>query len=191
MKEIILASTSPRRKELLSMLPITFKIESKNVDERLKEDLSAVENVMDIATRKAEGIAIENEDHLVIGCDTIVVLDTKILGKPKNEEEAFQMLKRLSGKMHSVYTGVSLIHKKQKINRTFYVETKVYMKVLMDEEILSYVATGDCLDKAGAYGIQTRGGLLIEKIEGDYFNVVGLPISKLYDNLKAIGAISF
>ncbi|MGL6174010.1 MAG: Maf family protein [Cellulosilyticaceae bacterium] len=191
MQEIILASTSPRRKELLGMLPITFRIESRNVDESLKKELSAIDNVMDIATRKAEIISKENKEQLVIGCDTIVVLANKILGKPKDEEDAYKMLKSLSGNMHSVYTGVSLMCEKQKLSKVFYVETKVYMKVLTDEEIWRYIATGDCLDKAGAYGIQTRGALLIDKIDGDYFNVVGLPISKLYESLKEIGAISF
>lgn len=191
MKDIILASASPRRKELLSLLPIAFRIISKNTDEVLDERLTPVQNVMEIAARKAKVVANEHEQSLVIGCDTIVVFNEQILGKPKDKEEAFKMLTQLAGKAHKVFTGVSLQNKLSGLSLNFYEETTVYMKDLSDKEIWDYIATGDPMDKAGSYGIQTQGALFIEKIEGDYFNVVGLPISKLYENLKQIKAISF
>lgn len=191
MTNIILASASPRRKELLSLLPITFEIISKETDETLDTRLTPVENVMKIAAQKAEAVASEYKESLVIGCDTIVVVDTQILGKPKDKEEAYKMLAGLAGRTHKVFTGVSLQNKSIGLEESFYEETIVYMKSLSDKEIWDYIATGDPMDKAGSYGIQTKGALFVEKIEGDYFNVVGLPISKLYEKLKQIKAISF
>lgn len=191
MTDIILASTSPRRKELLSLLSIEFRIISKNTDETLDNDLTPIENVMKIAAQKAEAVANNYHESLIIGCDTIVVLDKQILGKPRDKEDAYRMLKSLSGRAHKVYTGVSLQNKSKELWMSFYEETTVYMKVLSDKEIWNYIATGDPMDKAGSYGIQTQGALFIEKIEGDYFNVVGLPISTLYEKFKEIKAISF
>ena len=126
----------------------------------------------------------KNDSDIIIGADTVVALDGKILGKPKNDENAREMLKFLSGKAHSVFTGVTLI--KGDITRSFAVETKVKFFDLTDEEIDEYIKTGEPADKAGAYGIQGYGSLLVEKIDGDYFNVVGLPVSKLARELLAI-----
>lgn len=190
MNKIILASASPRRKELMGLLPLTFEIITKNIAEELDETLSPVENVMSLAVQKAKAVAQDYPERLVIGCDTIVVLDGQILGKPKDKEQAYDMLNSLSSRIHQVYTGVSIQCERQEIFESFYVETKVHMKAISDKEIYCYIATGDPMDKAGAYGIQTQGALLIDKIEGDYFNVVGLPISRLYEELKKIGAIS-
>ncbi|MEG0012709.1 MAG: Maf family protein [Cellulosilyticaceae bacterium] len=191
MINIILASASPRRKELLSLLPITFEIISKETDETMDTRLTPVENVMKIAAQKAETVAREYEESLVIGCDTIVVVDKQILGKPKDKEEAYRMLVGLAGRTHKVFTGISLQNKSTGLAESFYEETTVFMKNSSDKEIWEYIGTGDPMDKAGSYGIQTQGALFVEKIEGDYFNVVGLPVSKLYEKLKQIKAISF
>lgn len=172
---LILASKSPRRRELLSLITTDFEIKSADVDETLPEGISPQEAVLHLSKIKAE--PFNNGIDTVIGADTVVAVDGKILGKPADRQQAAEMLKSLSGKYHSVFTGVTVIKPEQSV--TFSVETKVKFYDLSDEEIYSYVATGECDDKAGAYGIQGKGSLLVEKIDGDYFNVVGLPISKL------------
>lgn len=172
---LILASKSPRRRELLSLITADFEIKSADVDETLPEGISPQEAVLHLSKIKAE--PFNNGIDTVIGADTVVAVDGKILGKPADRVQAAEMLKSLSGKYHSVFTGVTVIKPEQSV--TFSVETKVKFFDLSDEEIYSYIATGECDDKAGAYGIQGKGSLLVEKIDGDYFNVVGLPISKL------------
>lgn len=172
---LILASKSPRRRELLSLITTDFEIKSADVDETLPEGISPQEAVLHLSKIKAE--PFHNGEDIVIGADTVVAVDGKILGKPADRQQAAEMLKSLSGKYHSVFTGVTVIKPEQSV--TFSVETKVKFFDLSDDEIDSYVATGECDDKAGAYGIQGKGSLLVEKIDGDYFNVVGLPISKL------------
>lgn len=172
---LILASKSPRRRELLSLITTDFEIKSADVDETLPEGISPQEAVLHLSKIKAE--PFNNGIDTVIGADTVVAVDSKILGKPADRQQAAEMLKSLSGKYHSVFTGVTVIKPEQSV--TFSVETKVKFFDLSDEEIYSYIATGECDDKAGAYGIQGKGSLLVEKIDGDYFNVVGLPISKL------------
>lgn len=172
---LILASKSPRRRELLSLITTDFEIKSADVDETLPEGISLQEAVLHLSKIKAE--PFNNGIDTVIGADTVVAVDSKILGKPADRQQAVEMLKSLSGKCHSVFTGVTVIKPEQSV--TFSVETKVKFYDLSDEEIYSYIATGECDDKAGAYGIQGKGSLLVEKIDGDYFNVVGLPISKL------------
>lgn len=172
---LILASKSPRRRELLSLITTDFEIKSADVDETLPEGISPQEAVLHLSKIKAE--PFNNGIDTVIGADTVVAVDSKILGKPADRQQAAEMLKSLSGKYHSVFTGVTVIKPEQSV--TFSVETKVKFFDLTDDEIYSYVATGECDDKAGAYGIQGKGSLLVEKIDGDYFNVVGLPISKL------------
>lgn len=172
---LILASKSPRRRELLSLITTDFEIKSADVDETLPEGISPQEAVEYLSKIKAE--PFDNGIDTIIGADTVVAVDSKILGKPADRQQAAEMLKSLSGKYHSVFTGVTVIKPEQSV--TFSVETKVKFFDLSDEEIYSYVATGECDDKAGAYGIQGKGSLLVEKIDGDYFNVVGLPISKL------------
>lgn len=177
---IILASKSPRRKELLSFITTDFTVKSADVDETLPQGITPDKAVEYLSKIKAE--PLKNENDIVIGADTVVALDGKILGKPRDEADAFATLRMLSGREHSVFTGVSVI-KGEKIE-TFSVQTKVKMFELTDKEIEEYIATAEPFDKAGSYGIQGKGSLLVEKIDGDYFNVVGLPISRLNRVLK-------
>ncbi|MDD6658498.1 MAG: Maf family protein [Eubacteriales bacterium] len=177
---IILASKSPRRKELLSFITTDFAVKSADVDETLPQGITPDKAVEYLSKIKAE--PFKNENDIVIGADTVVALDGKILGKPMDYADAFATLKMLSGREHSVFTGVSVI--KGENIETFSVQTKVKMFELTDEEIEEYIATDEPFDKAGSYGIQGKGSLLVEKIDGDYFNVVGLPISRLNRVLK-------
>lgn len=177
---IILASKSPRRKELLSMCCEDFEIIPTDVDETLPENISPDKAVEYLSKIKAE--PLRNKNAVVIGSDTVVALGNLILGKPKDDSDAYNMLKMLSGKTHSVYTGVTLMNGEREV--TFHEKTDVTFYELTDEEIREYVASGECRDKAGAYGIQGLGGLLIERINGDYNNVVGLPVSRLNRELK-------
>lgn len=170
---LILASKSPRRKELLSLITENFVIKTANVDETLPRGITPDKAVEYLSKIKAEPFA--NGVDTVIGADTVVAVDGKILGKPANRQEAFDMLNTLSGKYHSVFTGVTVIKPEGSV--TFSAETRVKFFDLTDDEINAYIATGECDDKAGAYGIQGKGALLVEKIDGDYFNVVGLPVS--------------
>ena len=187
---IILASGSPRRKELMTLAELKFEIIPADCEEVIDTD-SAREAVQSLAHQKALWIAEkEKESHpadtLVIGADTVVALDDVILGKPADKEDAFRMLKTLSGREHEVYTGVSIISLDKSVDETFVACTKVKFYPLTDKEIEDYIATGEPLDKAGAYGIQGKGGLLVEGISGDYNNVVGLPISELLRKIKRI-----
>lgn len=183
--DIILASASPRRKELLSLLDIPFKVLVSDVDETLPDGLPPYFIAESLSLKKAAAVAANVTGHsLVIGADTIVVLDGKILGKPSDEDDAFSMLKELSGKWHSVISGVTVLDNKSAKSESFYVETKVKFSHLSDDEIREYIKTKEPNDKAGSYGIQGKGAKFIEKIEGDYFNVVGLPVQKLYSVLK-------
>lgn len=182
MEQIILASQSPRRKELFSLLPYSFEIDPSNAEELLNPKLSPVENVMELASIKAQERAKFHKNNITVGCDTIVVADDVILGKPKNHDDAVRMLKSLSARAHSVYTGVCIV--KGYEQSCFFEETKVFMRKISDEEIESYVKSGEPDDKAGAYAIQGGASLFITKIEGDYFNVVGLPVCRLYSELK-------
>ena len=177
---IILASKSPRRKELLSFITTDFAVKSADVDETLPQGITPDKAVEYLSKIKAE--PFKNENDIVIGADTVVALDGKILGKPRDDADAIATLKMLSGREHSVFTGVSVI--KGENIETFSVQTKVKMFELTDEEIEEYIATDEPFDKAGSYGIQGKGSLLVEKIDGDYFNVVGLPISRLNRVLK-------
>lgn len=170
---LILASKSPRRKELLGLITDNFVIKTADVDEALPKGITPDKAVEYLSKIKAEPFA--NGVDTVIGADTVVSVDGKILGKPADRQEAFEMLKALSGRYHSVFTGVTIIEPESTV--TFSVETRVKFFDLTDEEINTYIATGECDDKAGAYGIQGKGALLVEKIDGDYFNVVGLPVS--------------
>lgn len=185
MQNLILASSSPRRKELLENLRLTFTISSSEVDESFDPTLSPEDVVMDLAERKAKVIFKENPEAFVIGSDTIVVVDGQVLGKPTDDEDAKGMLKKLSGRKHEVYTGVSILSPTG-ISR-FYERTEVWFWELTDEEINFYVQSGEPLDKAGAYGIQQLGSMLVKKINGDYFAVMGLPVAKTYRELKRLG----
>ncbi len=182
---MILASASPRRRELLALAGYDFTVETAAVEETYDPALPPEQIVMHLAAAKSAPVAARHPDELVIGADTVVVLDEAILGKPHSTEEAKAMLRRLSGRVHQVYTGVCLRRGKTAV--CFHECTLVRFKVLTEEEIAAYVATGEPMDKAGAYGVQGRGCVLVEGIEGDYFNVVGLPVSRLYDEIKKLG----
>lgn len=185
MEKIILASKSPRRCELLQNIGLEFEIIPDDSPEIFRENLSPEELCMAIAKDKGDNVYRDNNlnEELVISADTIVVIDGTVLGKPKDRDDAHRMLKLLSGREHSVFTALYI--KKGEITSLTSTETKVRFKELTEEEILWYVSTGECDDKAGAYGIQNLGSLLIEGINGDYFNVVGLPICTLGNILKS------
>ena len=191
MEKIILASGSPRRKELLEQAGISFTIKVSEADETITKK-EPWEAVMELAARKARAVTesgLEEEDVIVIGADTVVAVDGKILGKPHSKEEAEEMLRLLSGRVHQVCTGVALLSRNQGSwrERTFYEETQVEMYPITEEEIREYVATGEPMDKAGAYGVQGKGALLVERLEGDFFNVMGLPVLRLSRMLEYFG----
>ncbi len=178
---IILASGSPRRKELLKIIFSDFEVKPSGADETLPENISPDRTSEFLAVKKAEFIK-RNPDDIVIGCDTTVVINNRILGKPKDSNDCKQMLEKLSGTVHYVYTGVSVISDSFKLSFTEKTEVEFYC--LSDEEINNYIQTGEPFDKAGGYGIQGKGSLLVKSIKGDYFNVVGLPLSRLNRKLK-------
>lgn len=185
MKKLILASNSPRRKLLLEQMNIPFTVFSSKVNEDYDETLSATEIVQVLAKRKAKAVLAEHSDAVVLGSDTIVVLNGQVLGKPKDKEEAKEMLSMLSGRTHSVLTGVAIVSADKEV--IFAIETFVEFYKLSDEEIDYYVSTNEPLDKAGAYGIQGIGAFLVKKIEGDFFSVVGLPIARTVRELASFG----
>lgn len=184
MDKLILASASPRRRELMSLLGIPFEIIVSNVAEVTDKHLSPEEMVKDLALQKAKAVINNLDQGVVIGADTIVVSAAKILGKPANEEEAYTMLKELSGQEHQVYTGIALVDKVSGRQEVAAEVTLVKFKELTDSEIRAYLATGEPFDKAGAYAIQGRAAVFIEGIKGDYYNVVGLPVYRLAQLLK-------
>ena len=181
---IILASNSPRRREILENAKVRFSVKGSHINEIIKDNESPEETVMRLAYEKALDISKDNKDALVIGADTIVVINDTILGKPKDEQQAYDMIKLLSGKTHYVITGFALINLSLEKKVIDYEISKVTFKELSNECIKDYIQTKESLDKAGAYGIQGYGALLVKNIEGDYFNIVGLPISKMSDCLK-------
>lgn len=183
MKEIILASSSPRRKELLSYIVDEFTIIPSNLEEIAYGTPS--EQTLKLAKDKAADIAKSYPDAVVIGADTLVAIGDRVLGKPKDEEDAAGMLKLLSGKTHEVYTGVAIVCDGNVLTEC--VVTEVTFDVMSDEEIDSYIETGEPMDKAGAYGIQGLSGKFIRGISGDYFNVMGLPQNTVYKMLKSTG----
>lgn len=185
MQTLILASSSPRRKELLQNLRLTFQISSSDVDESFDPGLTPSEVVMELAERKAKAVFRQYPDAYVIGSDTVVVADEQILGKPKNKAEAVQTLRMLSGRQHDVYTGVAILFSTGSVR--FFEKTEVSFWELTDEEINLYVESGEPFDKAGAYGIQGLGSMLVKKINGDYFAVVGLPVSRTVRELRNAG----
>ncbi len=181
---IILASASPRRKEILENTNVKFKIMSSMIEELTLDNESPCQMVMRLAFEKGMDVASRQKSNLVISADTIVVLDNNILGKPKDEIQAREMIKSLSGRSHQVITGISLINLDNNKKIIDYVISNVKFKSLSEQDINDYIATKESLDKAGAYGIQGYGALLVDEIQGDYFNIVGLPISRLSDLLK-------
>lgn len=184
--DIILASGSPRRKELLTQLGLSFRVLVSDADESVDKSLPPAEQVALISRRKAEAAAAEvDPDALVIAADTIVALEGRVMGKPHSAEEAVQMLTALQGNTHQVYTGLTLL---QGGRAESHVEcTAVTFRPMTGAEIKAYVASGEPMDKAGAYGIQGLGGVFVEGIQGDYFNVMGLPICRLGMALKSFG----
>ena len=178
--KLVLASKSPRRSEILKNAGIDFTVRVADADETIPEGTKPEDAVVFLAARKAMAVPREN-DEVVLGADTVVVLDDMILGKPKDRDDAFNMIKRLSGRVHSVFTGVCAIG--NGISLTFAEETKVEFYPLSDNEIYDYINTNEPYDKAGAYGIQGLASKFIRGIEGDYFNVVGLPISSVYKKI--------
>jgi len=184
MRHVILASGSPRRIELLKKAGLKFKVEKSNISEKIISGASPRQAVINLAEQKAGAVAKKHKDALIIAADTIVTLKGKILGKPKTAKQATKMLAMLSGECHSVFTAFTIINTKnnKKNNKVF--KTKVYFNKLTEAEIKKYVLTKEPLDKAGAYAIQGKGIALIKKIEGDYSNVIGLPINELIKTLK-------
>ena len=181
---IILASASPRRKEILKNANVKFNVMASDIEELTLDGESPCQMVMRLAFEKGIDIASKQKSDLIISADTIVVLDNKVLGKPKDEIEARYMIESLSGKTHQVITGISLINLENNKKIIDYVISNVKFKNLSKEDINDYIRTNESLDKAGAYGIQGYGALLVDEIQGDYFNIVGLPISRLSDLLK-------
>ncbi len=180
---IILASASPRRQELLKIIFDDFEIMPANIDETVRKTIELEQYPEYLAIKKARHIAEKRPvDDLVIGCDTGVFIDNIMLGKPSDTQQAFDMLKMLSGRTHKVITGCSLFYGGQSVNFSEVTEVQFYH--LTNAEIEEYVATGEPMDKAGAYGIQQKGALLVKRINGDYFNVVGLPVGALKQHLK-------
>lgn len=182
---IILASASPRRQELLKLICDDFTVEPANIDEALPKGVPLEEIPQSLALQKA--LHIQSRGHfgdIVIGCDTGVFADGAMLGKPRSPEDACEMLRELSGKTHKVITGCALLYKDK--TEVFSQTTKVSFYELSEEEIKAYVISGEPMDKAGAYGIQGKGGLFVEQIVGDYFNVVGLPVALLNRKLSAV-----
>ena len=173
--KIILASASPRRKELLTLAGIEYEVVVSQCEENLPADITPDKAVEELARQKAEDVFSRHDDAMIIAADTVVALGNTILGKPKDEEDAFNMLSSLSGKCHTVYTGVCIKTKCK--TDIFHVATQVEFYELSDKEIKDYIATGEPMDKAGAYGIQGKGFVLVKGIQGDYFNVVGLPLA--------------
>lgn len=181
---LILASKSPRRKEILTMLGFEFDCRPSETDETILPGTHPAEAVEILAERKAKAVVCETGDT-VIGSDTVVALDDVILGKPKDEEDAKNMLRALSNRTHTVHTGVCILQGEKKT--VFSTASKVKFYPLSDSEIEEYIATKEPMDKAGAYGIQGKGLVNIEKIDGDFYSIMGLPAAKLTRELKKFG----
>lgn len=190
MYKVILASASPRRRELLAQIGMDFKVIVSKADENISEP-APEQLVMKLSNIKAMAVYEEHsieEDTIILGADTVVAFDGKVLGKPKDTQQAKEMLSMLSDNTHQVFTGVTILYKKQGElkSETFYDKTTVYTYPISDKEIDEYIMTGEPMDKAGSYGIQGIGAKFIKKIDGDYNNVVGLPVSKIYQKIKEI-----
>lgn len=200
MERIILASASPRRQALLKQICIPFEIIESEADENIDDEVSPYDLVKILSMRKAMNVIdkLKKNDNeflkdlgitIIIAADTIVTFKGQVLGKPKDETDAFNMLKKLQGKHHSVYTGMTIVFKQNENIKfkTIIDNTIVFIRQLSDDDIKKYIKTNEPFDKAGAYAIQEKGSLLVEKIEGDYYTVVGLPLTKLYMALKDFG----
>lgn len=184
---LILASASPRRRELLEKFNIPFTIDPASAPEDPPEGADAAETVKVLSAAKAIEVSRRHPGCVVIGADTVVELDGTILGKPRDEKDAFEMLRTLSGREHRVYTGVTVTNGVTTLSQAE--KTRVFFREMTDREIKAYIATGEPMDKAGAYGYQGFAGLFVERIDGDFFNVVGLPLCRLGHMLETLGVI--
>lgn len=183
---LILASSSPRRRELLDLMGLTYTVETPDVDESFSGRPS--ETVMEISRRKAAAVAARHSDSIIIAADTLVFADGA-LGKPHTPERATEMLRSLAGNWHHVYTGITVINTRSGRILRNVDKTRVHLVPMTEQEINAYVATGEPLDKAGAYGIQGMGGMFVDRIDGSYSNVVGLPMSMLRTMLAQVGGV--
>ncbi|HOO43836.1 MAG TPA: Maf family protein [Bacillota bacterium] len=184
MKKIILASNSPRRRELMKNLGYDFEIIASDIEEVLDPKMEHDDLVMDLAFQKAYSIFKDHRDAIVIGFDTLVVIDDFVLGKPKDKEEAKLYLSLLSGRTHRVVTGCTILT--TGFSKSFISDALVTFNQMTEKEIVDYIETGEPMDKAGAYGIQGHGAKFVKGINGDYFTIVGFPISKVYKELKKL-----
>jgi len=185
---IILASGSPRRRQLLDLVGIAHEVVVSDVDETISGPPDF--QVRELALRKANAVrGMVEGDAVIIAADTLVFIDGEVLGKPGSADEAFGMLKALQGRCHTVYTGVAVlrIYCGDVVQEAFFDATRVCFRELTDDEIWAYIATGEPFDKAGAYGVQEKGALLVDRVEGDFFTVVGLPVAKLAQLLSKMG----
>jgi len=187
---IVLASESTRRVDILRSLGISFSIIPPDIDERRMKDESPRDFVLRVSMEKARKVGEHFEDKWVIGADTIVVNKGRVLGKPRDEADAFNMLKSLRGKWHKVITGYCILNVSKDIMYRDAVETRVYVRDLSDMEIMKYIETSEPLGKAGSYAVQGRGGYMVKEIKGSYSNVVGLPICEVAEVLLSLGVLS-
>ena len=185
-EKLILASASPRRRRLMRQIGLAFQVMPGEVDEDVIISCDPLENIQAVALRKARDVAARVEDGIVIGADTQILIDGETLGKPTDEADAARMLSRLSGRDHQVITGVALVDAGTGLEKTWVETTLVFFRELSESEISAYVHTGEPMGKAGAYGIQGRAAAFVDRIEGCYFNVVGLPLAKLVQNLRKL-----
>jgi septum formation protein len=186
-RQIILASASPRRHEILRKAGLKFTVDESDVEERVDAGMNPHELAKYLSRIKARDVARRHRNALVIAADTLVISGRAIFGKPAGEEQARQMLKKLSGKAHTVITGFTIVDTEGRKELSRSVETKVYVKQLAADEIDAYIRSGEPFGKAGAYGIQGLGAVMVRKIEGDFFNVMGLPLNALAEGLKKFG----
>lgn len=183
---MILASNSPRRKEILENFGFNLKIITKNIEE-ISDKKNITDKIIDIANKKVLVVAKDYPNEYVVGSDTVVVIDNEILGKPKNEIEIYNMLKKLSNREHEVITSFSLVNISKNLSISDFEISKVQFKNISDEDIKWYIGTKEPFDKAGAYGIQGKGSYFVEKIQGDFFSIMGFPIGKFVRTLNKIG----
>jgi septum formation protein len=191
MKKIILASTSPRRKEIFAKIKLPFEIQESNYEENMNLKMPPEKLAEYLSAGKAKAVAEKNSNAIIIAADTFVVYDDRPLGKPKTAERAKEMLEMLSGKEHEILTGVTIMDADSGKTISFHDATKVFMKELSPDIIDAYIKTGEPIDMAGAYALQEIGALLIEKVEGDFFNAMGLPLKRLVEELKHFGVEVF
>lgn len=185
--KVILASQSPRRRELLDLAKIDYEVIVSDYDENVDKSLSLEEQSKEIAYGKAKDVFDNTQgNRIVIGADSLVILDGEQLGKPKDREEAVEMIKKIQGKCHTVYTSIAVLVENNEEYKEYKElhQTKVYIKLMTDEEIENYVESGEPFDKAGGYGVQTSFAVFVERVEGEYSVIVGLPLCRVYEILK-------